>query len=221
MCLDFPHFCGANKFLPMRQVFRLATLALLLLVSFGAMAQQKKTKGVPGFDFRIGYGIVPVQNLNESFSTELIPDLADDKYVTLDKKGTGMFSASASFQTLGRWGFGIDAVYGKTKAVFKYPNTSTQEPESKWFTVMGRVNYTYFADVVNLPHIQLYGSIAAGTSFRDAQVEKGGTTKTFNQNYFAYQITPFGIRTGQKIGFWAELGYGFKGLLNAGLSLQF
>jgi hypothetical protein len=37
----------------------------------------------------------------------------------------------------------------------------------------------------------------------------------------AYQITPFGIRTGQKLGFWAEIGYGFKGLLNAGLSLKF
>lgn len=205
----------------MRHAFRLAGIASFMLFSFGVFAQQKTFKGVPGFDFRIGYGITPVQTLSESFSTELIPDLADDKYVTLQKKGSGMFSASASFNTSGRWGFGIDAVYGKTKAIFKYPNTSTQEPESKWFTVMGRVNYTYYTDLVSAPNIQLYGSIAAGSSFRDAQVEKAGTTKTFNQNYFAYQITPFGIRTGQKIGFWAELGYGYKGLLNAGLSLQF
>jgi hypothetical protein len=205
----------------MRHAFRLAILASLLFISSASFSQEKKFNGVPGFDFKIGYGIVPVQNLNESFSTELIPDLVDENYVTLDRKGSGMFSASATFQTMGRWGFGIDAVYGKTEAIFRYPNTSTQEPTSKWFTVMGRVNFTYYTDVVNAPNIQIYGGIAAGSSFRDAQVEKGGTTKTFNQNYFAYQITPFGIRTGQKIGFWAELGYGFKGLLNAGLSLKF
>jgi hypothetical protein len=205
----------------MRNFSLWAGLAFLFLFSSNTFAQQKKFKGVPGFDFRIGYGITPVQNLNNSFSTELIPDLADDKYVTLKKEGTGMFSASASFQTAGHWGFGIDAVYGKTKAVFTYPNTSSQEPESKWFTVMANVRYTYFVNLIQVPNIQLYGSIAAGSSFRDAQVEKSGSTKTFNQNYFAYQITPFGIRTGQKIAFWAELGYGFKGLLNAGLSLQF
>jgi hypothetical protein len=39
-------------------------------------------------------------------------------------------------------------------------------------------------------------------------------------SYFAYQFTPLGVRTGQKVAFWAELGYGYKGLLNAGVSIR-
>lgn len=45
-----------------------------------------------------------------------------------------------------------------------------------------------------------------------------GISDEYNLNF---QITPFGIRVGEKIAFTAEIGIGYKGAINVGLSKQF
>lgn len=43
----------------------------------------------------------------------------------------------------------------------------------------------------------------------------------FTRTRFAYQITPFSIRVGKRWGGYAEIGYGYKGILSAGFSYRF
>ncbi len=202
----------------MKQIhlFFLCTATLLCTTVY---AQQGFTSK-PGLDIRLGYGLVPVQNLQESFSSSLVPDLTNAAYTDVKKKGSGMFSASLQYQTKGRFGVGVDVVYGKTNTEFVYSNTSTNTVTSSWFTVMAKGTFLYYRDALNVPNIELYGAAAVGSSFSDANSTVGNTARNKNSSYLAYQFTPLGIRTGQKIGFWAELGYGFKGLLNAGISVR-
>jgi hypothetical protein len=131
-----------------------------------------------------------------------------------------MLSASVFYQTKGRLGVGVELVYGQTKTEFSYSNTATTTATSKWFTVMAKGSYIYFRDGLNVPNVELYGGVAVGSSFRDANAGTGSNAKNKNMSYLAYQLTPFGVRTGQKVGFWAEVGYGYKGLLNAGISVR-
>jgi hypothetical protein len=193
------------------------TFLLMMFSAFSTLlqAQEKKFEGQRGLDIRIGYGVGPAQSLQNSFHNDLIPDLADPGYNVLKKKGSGMFNLSLSYQTASRLSFGIDAIYGTVRSEFTYPNLSSIKPVSQWFIVMAKANFVYYQEMVHMPHIQLYGGVAVGSAFRDASVD--GSSTSFNSSHFAYQITPLGIRTGQKFGFWAELGYGFKGFINAGL----
>ena len=193
------------------------TFLFIIFSAFAAMAlaQEKKFVGQRGLDIRIGYGVGPAQSLQNSFHDALIPELANPGYSVLKRKGSGMFSLSLSYQTASRLSFGIDAIYGTVRSEFSYPNLTSIKPVSQWFIVMAKANFVYYQETTHMPHIQLYGGVALGSAFRDATLE--GNSTSFNSSHLAYQITPFGIRTGQKFGFWAELGYGFKGFINAGL----
>ncbi|MCU0394917.1 MAG: hypothetical protein MUF29_03350 [Chitinophagaceae bacterium] len=196
--------------------FRIITLVTAMILGTGMVKAQSSYSGKRALELKLGYGIAPVQNMNDDFSTSLVPDLADPGYVSLKKDGSGMFSAGLRYQTASRFGFGLDMVYGKTTTEYVYNTTLISKTvESQWFTLMARASYTYYLNEINLPHVELYGAVAAGSSFRDARNEDG---KTLNSSHLAYQITPLGVRSGRKIAIWAELGYGFKGLVNAGLS---
>lgn len=65
---------------------------------------------------------------------------------------------------------------------------------------------------------QFYGTGGVGffakrRTLYDTQVEtKWGTT---------FQATPVGLRMGNKVGVFMELGYGYKGVFNGGLSIRF
>lgn len=65
---------------------------------------------------------------------------------------------------------------------------------------------------------QFYGTLGAGffvkrRTLYDTQVETNfGTT---------FQASPVGLRMGNKFGVFMELGYGYKGVINGGLSMRF
>jgi len=194
-------------------------MGVAALLSVEAFAQQKFT-APKGLDIRIGYGVVPMQNIQESFSNELVPELADNNAIDLKKKGSGVFSASLNYQTKSRFGFGVDVLYGQTQSEFAYTNTSKSTVSSQWFTVMAKGSFMYYRDAFNVPNVELYGAAALGSSFREATGTVNNVEKSKSMSYFAYQFTPLGVRTGQKVAFWAELGYGYKGVLNAGVSIR-
>jgi hypothetical protein len=207
----------ADKATAMKKV-----LTLCALVSGMATAAQSQanTDKKSGFELRIGYGIAPVQTITESYHTELIPELAKPDFVSLKKSGSGVFNASILYRT-GRVSVGAEVGFGNTTSEFKYSNTSTTKPKSEWLLLMGRVNVVYYKQDVTLPFIELYGGVTGGTANLKASATDPFTgPASFKKNYFAYQVTPIGIRTGRQFGFWAEAGWGYKGLLSAGLSFR-
>ncbi len=62
----------------------------------------------------------------------------------------------------------------------------------------------------------LYSGISLGVGLLNYKSEYGGG----NKNKFAYQATALGIRAGNKVAVVTEFGYGYKGVLQFGLSLQ-
>ncbi|MCK4288204.1 MAG: hypothetical protein KAW86_03280, partial [Bacteroidales bacterium] len=61
-----------------------------------------------------------------------------------------------------------------------------------------------------------------GYTFRkDTYKPDIGQEQTNNINHFNFQITAVGVRLGKSLGGFMELGFGYKGLLNFGLSYQF
>jgi len=77
------------------------------------------------------------------------------------------------------------------------------------YTIALEIKYLYLNNKI----IQLYGFLGAGYSLT--------FNKEFNDlKFFNGQLTPLGIRIGNKIGGFAEIGFGYKGVANIGLSLN-
>ncbi len=72
------------------------------------------------------------------------------------------------------------------------------------------------------PNVNLYLLLGAGGVLsKDWEEPKGSTQYAKHYGYPTFQFTPFGIRVGKKIGVTAEIGYGYKGIVNIGLSGKF
>lgn len=72
--------------------------------------------------------------------------------------------------------------------------------------------------------VQLYSGLGIGYTFGSESlnpaVDSGKTTSTGTINSFAWQVNVIGIRVGKAIAGFAEFGYGYKGIVNIGLSIQ-
>ena len=86
------------------------------------------------------------------------------------------------------------------------------------FAVEPTYNYVY------KPTFQLYGSLGLGVtivSFENATFDDGTDADVSRLPYVNVHFTPIGARFGKEFGGFVELGYGYKGILNAGISYRF
>ena len=77
---------------------------------------------------------------------------------------------------------------------------------------------------VSKPSWQLYGYLGLGgtiVSFGSANFNDGSKVEITRVPYVNVHITPIGVRFGKEFGGFVEFGYGYKGLLNAGVSYRF
>lgn len=87
-------------------------------------------------------------------------------------------------------------------------------------TIAAECKYKYLDRKI----ITLYGYIGIGYSILLARnyyttIDPGLPFGDKIQNHFNMHITPIGMRLGKKLGGFLEIGLGYKGLLNAGVSL--
>lgn len=74
-------------------------------------------------------------------------------------------------------------------------------------------------------YMELYTLAGIGPSFSNMNIDVNqpggsGSTNIETQNVVKVQYTPIGIRYGGKLGAYAELGIGYKGVFNAGISYK-
>jgi len=77
---------------------------------------------------------------------------------------------------------------------------------------------------VSKPAFQLYGYLGLGATivtFADATFDDGSKAEITRLPYFNVHFTPIGMRFGKEVGGFLEFGYGYKGILNAGVSFRF
>ena len=86
------------------------------------------------------------------------------------------------------------------------------------FAVEPKFNY------LSKPSLQLYGYFGLGATivnFSNAIFDDGTEAEISRVPYINAHFTPIGVRFGKEFGGFVELGYGYKGILNAGFSYQF
>ena len=68
--------------------------------------------------------------------------------------------------------------------------------------------------------VRLYGTVAAGvTIFDDLNVQSGYATES-GLKPWAFQADPLCLRIGRQVAWYAEIGLGYKGLVNTGIEIR-
>jgi hypothetical protein len=88
-------------------------------------------------------------------------------------------------------------------------------------SLMPQVNFFYHSTEL----VSVYSGLAIGGTLaieEDRNYRGGNENNLYDTNFgFAYQLNAFGIRIGKEVAGYAEFGFGYKGIINLGLSCKF
>lgn len=194
---------------------------LLLLIASNTLTAQSYDRSYLHHDLMISYGL-PSTDLFLNISSSMLDDRFPDKrYIRDNYSGSGIISLTyrkVSKSEMFFWGG--SASYNQTKGDLYNVGSLEGEIKRNFLTVAIEGQYRY----QNLKKVQLYSGVGIGYSIGNetltASVGSGKQSSSGSINRFAWQINVIGMRLGNNIGGFIELGYGYKGIINAGLSIQ-
>ena len=135
--------------------------------------------------------------------------------------GGGYYKVSTKFS---QSYYGTEYSFNNPQGVTGW-HTSTTGYKYKTLQVFVEGNWVYYR--MHKKSRVLYGGVGicvthttGAATFYDNDGDLGPFGFDIDENRVKPGITLLGIRGGRKIGWYAELGYGFKGIVNAGLSLR-
>ena len=202
----------------MKKVVTIVAIVLFgLLINFEVKAQKNEV--------RISYGVLTsselIQFLGEDF---LATALTGGLYSPSNYRSSGAIGVDYYYKLSKRWSIGANFTFEELKKDVSYDKNRTVAGNSKnnYFTFMPQTRFSY----LNNNGIELYSGLSLGASLRAEKFtpSKNETTlegEDSSQLFLAFQANLLGIRVGKKLGGFAELGFGNKGVINAGVSYKF
>ncbi len=196
-----------------RTVFLLA-----LVVSFFALKAQYAS--YDHHDISMSYGLFTSDQFMNVESTMLNEQFDDKRYVRDNFSSTG--GVYLSYKHINHlvdfwWGFSMG--YEQNKSEIYYLGQYAGELKRTFYTLALESQFRY----VNFGVVQVYSGIGLGLSY--GQESLSATDYHLEESSgdifrLAYQLNVAGVRIGKKIAGFAEFGYGYKGIVNVGLSVQ-
>jgi hypothetical protein len=198
-------------------------LSVALLVGVNSNAQSQKGD----FEFSLGYGALSAPKIRNE-ANDLFRGVATlgTQYET-NKSSYGPLSLTGSYAVSNRFKLGLAFTLERDKSELweKSLNGNNQTKQGDInvdsYGVMASGSFSY----VNKKHLQLYSGLALGLGLRREGFEKESISsiseESSSSTRFAYQITGFGIRLGGKLAGFAEVGFGYKGIVSTGIAYRF
>lgn len=192
----------------MRKLSSLLFVGALSILSVHAQEEGSK------HEFRIGYSdALPISladDFGSLFSEALIAPLDGRMIKSNESKSAGMFHLGYRIQINDRISIGGDVTFMHIKRTIEFiRQNSTQiekeEKNSNLFGILPTLEVAYLKRSV----VTLYGSAAGGIGI--TATKDGGQTSDF-----AFQVNPIGIKVGKRVGGFAEVGFGYKGIVSLG-----
>ncbi|AMO19834.1 outer membrane beta-barrel protein [Flavobacterium columnare] len=190
------------------------SLIVLLSSFFSTTAQEKGTS-----ELRISYGIVSTNGIINTV-TNILTAPASLGTIEIDNKvSTGVFTLEYNYAILNKLNLGLDLAYETFESDILSNGKVINKQNEEDITLALKSNYNYLSN----DNFRLYSGLGVGyTLIRNKTNELSSEGLSFdNSNRFNFQITGIGFRYGKKLGISAEVGLGYKGILNGGISYQF
>lgn len=153
------------------------------------------------------------------FGDAIISGISGAKIKDADVNRLGMFEAGYRYNLSKRIKVGGDLNYFKMDRTFKI-NNSHNKRSTTYILVMPNLEFSYLKS----SRLNFYGSVSAGYANVSTK-EKAPLAAHYSNNdgTFAYQINPLGLNwtlIDDKLGVFAELGFGYKGIGLIGVSYK-
>ncbi|UFH52808.1 hypothetical protein [Spirosoma sp. KNUC1025] len=191
----------------------LLSATLFLALSLNVMAQS--TDDLHRTEVYAGYGLLTAQDLLTGFSSTLAASLLPGYVERIDAKGFGAAYAGFDYFVGRRVSLGIQLNYAQYDESYKLTNNTSSTLKTSYLTPMVRSKLAW----VRNPGFSVYSSVAVGATFIQSKNETSGS-QTDKTTGLAFHISPLGIRVGNAVALFAEVGFGFQGLVTAGLSIR-
>ncbi|PVD53970.1 hypothetical protein DC498_00815 [Terrimonas sp.] len=187
-------------------VYILRKIPVLFFLVFFAKSSFAQSNFIKN-EIELAYGIATAPEIPDAtgnfFDT-------DHNHTRVDNiSGIGGFSLAYNRYISKRFSLGVTGVYTKATVTYRVPSAKFD-----WAILTALVNAKY--NYVHDPLFHMYSGLSVGCSFNNIIGAAEGNNKAI-----AYQVRLLGARFGAKFGAFAELGYGYEGILKAGVSLQF
>jgi hypothetical protein len=169
-------------------------------------------------DITVSYGIVTADQISDLLKDVLTTIFTFGTYEKDNYDYSGALFVTYKNAVNYRWHvgatLGMDNVSGDLFSNGNYNGTFS----TKHRTLAAEADLRW----VKRDHFQLYSGLGLGYTFTS---EKGETTTGESENlrsgHSAVQVNALGIRAGNRLGALLEFGFGYKGILNFGLSYRF
>lgn len=194
---------------------------LLIFISYAGLYGQSFERSYLHHDVMISYGLPSTDMFHNIESSMLDGRFPDKRYTRDNYKGSGIISLTYRYVSKNEfilWGINLD--YNQTEGDIYNVGQLEGELKRRFITVAIEGQFRY----QNMNKIQLYSGLGIGYSFGNETlvptVESGSTSTSGSINQIAWQINAISIRIGSSIAGFIEFGYGYKGIVNTGLSIQ-
>jgi hypothetical protein len=127
-----------------------------------------------------------------------------------NSRGTGAITVSYNRHASPKFSYGVSGTWEKLTSEFE--NSSDKLSWSS-LAFMGGGRYHY----VSKKALTVYSGLSAGYSF----INMSGSGDREKKGAFAFQVDAIGLRLGSRIGVFGEAGFGYEGLIKAGLSMKY
>ncbi|BDD08718.1 hypothetical protein FUAX_11500 [Fulvitalea axinellae] len=207
----------------MRYFFYVSFTLLVCVSGFsGVRAQDTWARN----EFGLGVGWFTVPELEELTADLVIPVASGGVLHVNDGEVTTSFGVSYRFFLLTSLGVGLDFVYQHENKTLntKVGGTvvDTQKLKQDYLTFLPEVYWEY----VQSRYFTMYVSLGLGVSLlaQNNKDTKSGDVEKSRDSFFAYQASVLGLRVStfdNRLGFYIEGGYGYRGVISAGFAIRF
>ena len=186
-------------------------LVILVLIGFESIAQDDAK-----LEFRVGAGIATAPDIINQISISVTESIVAPDFKDLDVNGGIALQGNLSFFPKSRLGLGLDLVYDRSDLRFDFENPVDPEQTTRvtYTSLMGRLDFRY----IKKGPFRMYSSLGAGITRGVAERTDDPTIPKDEMTGWAFHVSPLGFRIGGALGIWAELGFGYRGLVSGGIS---
>ena len=199
-------------------------LLLACLLPLTSVQAQRTSSRTAIHEIRLGYGMLTSDGILNGATQMLDPVVGTD--ITYGGEShSGCFYLSYRARLLPKFRLGATFAYDKVSKdyIYRLPDEGMRlfstPGKNHFLTVTADAQFSYLQSESGV--LSLYWSVSAGVSFHKQRLE-GLNEYDRSRTRFAYQVSPLGVTVGAKqLGAFAELGFGYRGVLQLGIYARF
>lgn len=184
-------------------------LLSIVMITISSNAQEKGTNDL---GFSVGFGTT-----NDFLKTteDIISGIGG--VTTGNAKIGPAFNLTYKMAVMNNWFLYAEGTYQIVKEDVLENSVKTGDVSYRYFTAGFGTEYHY----IHKEWFQMYSGASIAYTSQNADFTTSTNIEDGSDGYFNFQVNAVGLRFGKKLAGFAELGVGYKGYVNAGLSFQF